>query len=332
MSEQRRESAAGLPEDSALPASWPNPIAPGTCLHIRVPATSANLGPGFDSLALALQLYNRLDIEVLAADKGGSLRITGEGANRLGQGEENLVLTAMQSLAQAADRALPPLAMDMHNDIPLGRGLGSSAAAIAAGLLAAAVLLGEPAVPEALLRVGLPLEGHPDNIAAVLWGGFTVGVVHQGQGVVQRLQPPDGLQAVILIPDQYSSTTISRAALPVQLTRADAVFNAGRVGMLVAAIALNQLDLLRVAMEDRMHQPARAREFAYLPGAIEAALAAGAHGAALSGAGSSVIALASNHLTAVAAAMEAEAARWYLPARVLVLSLDTAGAECRLGT
>jgi homoserine kinase len=220
----------------------------------------------------------------------------------------------------------------MHNDIPLGRGLGSSAAAIAGGLLLAATTLGIDDRPASLLKVALTMETHPDNIVAALWGGFTIGVQHDGDVLVHRINPPLDLRAVVLIPDQFSSTNESRAALPSSVTHADAVFNSSRTALLAAAFAEGNFELLRIAMEDRLHQPYRATGFCYLQSAIESAIAAGAYGAALSGAGSSVIALASPNCADVATALERVATHYGLRATVVTLSPDIAGATVRVRT
>jgi homoserine kinase len=214
----------------------------------------------------------------------------------------------------------------MRNEVPLGRGLGSSAAAIAAGLLASAVLLDVEHEPQSLLPSALPLEGHPDNIVAALWGGCTIGALVGGGAVVHRIMAPDRLHAVVLVPNAFSSTFESRAMLPTEVPRADAVFNASRVGLFVAALTEDRLDLLRVAMEDRLHQPYRGESFRYLQPTIAAAIQAGAHGAALSGAGTSVIALASHNFEAIAQAMSGAASDHNISARTLILPPDFAGA------
>jgi homoserine kinase len=277
-------------------------------------------------LALALGLYNTLEFTVLGPDGGMSIDITGEGEQALARDRENLVVTAMERLATISGRSLPQFHLRMHNSIPLGRGLGSSAAAIAGGLLGAAIILDVEHQPAALLDVALALEGHPDNIVAALWGGFTIGALYDGGVVVHRISPPSGLHAVMLIPEQFSSTDESRATLPESVTRADSIFNTSRAALLVAALLEGRLDLLRVAMEDRLHQPYRSAGFRYLPAAIEAAVAAGAHGASLSGAGSSVIALASTGCERVAAALSQVAVQYGLQACTCTLCLDTSGA------
>ncbi len=306
-------------------------VASGLVVTLRVPATSANLGPGFDCVALSLRLFNHISVEVLPEDSRSSVSVTGEGASTLGTQDENLVLIAMNRFASTHGRRLPPSRLRMHNRIPLGRGLGSSAAAIAGGVMAAAVLLGMEYRPDVLLPLGLDMEGHPDNIVAALWGGFTIGVIEGKTSVVQRIVPPADLQAVLLIPEDSSSTAESRAALPVATTRSDAIFNAGRVGLLVYAMSQNRSDLLRVAMADRLHQPYRSEKFRYLLPAIDAAVQSGAHGASLSGAGSSVIALASSGFQRIEAAFARVAHEHGLSARTCTVPIDTEGARFTIG-
>jgi homoserine kinase len=195
------------------------------------------------------------------------------------------------------------------------------------GLVAAASILGLPIDPGALTPVALDLEDHPDNVVAALRGGFTVGVMDDHEARVLHLLPAPELRAVLLVPDGFSSTLESRQTLPPTIPRCDAVFNGGRCALLALAISQGRWDLLKVAMQDRLHQPHRAQDFAHLDEAIEAAIAAGAHGAALSGAGSSVIALSTGGEDAVAAALSRVAARHGLSAHALVLSPARRGAH-----
>jgi len=278
-------------------------------------------------LALALGLYNTLKVTVLRPGESPELEIVGEGATALASGAENLTLVAMRRLATAYGRELPPLAIRMCNAVPLGRGLGSSAAAIAAGLVAASAVLGVDDDPASLLRVALTLEAHPDNVAAALWGGFTIGALHAAGALVHRISPPPDLRAVLLIPDQCSSTAESRTLLPATTLRGDAIFNASRVALLAAAFAESRFDLLGVAMDDRLHQPYRSEGFPYLTAAIDAARQAGAHGAALSGAGTSVIALASSHFGQIERAFSEVALGYGLTARTCVLPIDPRGTR-----
>jgi homoserine kinase len=196
--------------------------------------------------------------------------------------------------------------------------------------MVAALLLGVPHDRDALLSAVLDMEGHPDNIVAALWGGFTLGVMDGGNPVVERIEPPAGLRAVLLIPEVPSSTVESRAALPAVTSRGDAVFNASRVGLMVYAMAQDRRDVLRVAMADRLHHPYRGQAFRYLLPCIEAAIQAGAHGASLSGAGSAVIALASDRFEQIEAALARVAEEFGVMAQTYTIALDTEGARYTL--
>ncbi|HWE63600.1 MAG TPA: homoserine kinase [Chloroflexota bacterium] len=296
-------------------------------IRVLVPATSANLGPGFDCMAIALDLFTTVEILPPSGSRAITVEVAGEGAETLSTGQDNLVLRAMRLLAGSYNCALPPMHLRVTNAIPLGRGLGSSAAAIVGGLFAGATLLGLPTHLEALLPLALQLEGHPDNIAAALLGGFTIGVLHGESALIRRIDPPPSLAIVLLVPDCFASTLEARAILPETVSRADAIFTASRCALLAADLAAGRLDALSLAMEDRLHQPYRARTFPYLPEAIAAARMAGAYGAALSGAGSSVIALTSARTDDVAAALAAVADRYHLPARTMVLRPEPRGAH-----
>jgi homoserine kinase len=296
---------------------------------ITTPATSANLGPGFDCLALALAVENTLVVTRCAPETPLQIAVEGEGAGELAVDARNLIVVAMRLFAEHVDRVLPPFRLTLSNRIPLGRGLGSSAAAIISGLLAAEALLGVEVGPMALLRWGLSLESHPDNLSACLFGGLTIAVLDGTTPVVQRIDVPEDLRGVVLVPELFSSTLQARAVLPATLARSDAVFNAGRTALLVAGMTTRQYAVLRVAMQDRLHQPQRCQTFPYLDAVIDAALAAGALGAALSGAGSSVLALTAGHEAEIAAAMLRVVQTGGLQARTLQVNVAHTGAACR---
>lgn len=295
---------------------------------VRVPASTANLGPGFDALGLALALYNRLRVEPAAG--ATSVEVSGEGAGLLETGADNLVFRAAARLAQVAGRVLPPLRIRLENAIPVSRGLGSSSTAIVGGLMAANVLLGEPLDREALLRLAVEMEGHPDNVTPALLGGFQVTCLDGAQLHHLRLPAPAGLlRAVVCVPDRPVSTGDARRVLPESYSRRDAVFNLSRTALLVAALLRGEMALLGPAMEDRIHQPYRA---ALIPGfweALAAARAAGAAGACLSGSGSTMLALVAGPTALDAAVGEAMAAAVRgagAEARWLALQVDEAGA------
>jgi len=247
-------------------------------LTLRVPATSANLGPGFDCLGMALDIWATVTVETGRAD--GSERGVGR-----------LVWQGLQA-AFASVGAPPEVRIAWDEAIPLARGLGASAALRAAGLLAGNALLDNVHDQEALLVMGTKLEGFPDNMSPCLLGGFQVNV-RRTDGAVLHLQaplPPD-LQVVVFVPDFEMPTQESRRKLPRQLSREDAVFNASRVALLVAALAAGRYDLLHEATQDRIHQPARSQIFKGLAPIMAAARDGGAAAAYLSGGGSTVAAL-----------------------------------------
>ena len=300
-----------------------------TPVTVEAPASSANLGPGFDALALALDLYLRVTVTPL--DHGAEqLTVAGEGADEIGLDAGNRFLIGLEHGLQAFGLEPPVMRIDMANEIPLARGLGSSAAACVAGLLAAQALCGESLAPERLHRMATDIDGHPDNVAAALVGGFVV-VTRDGSGAPQlaRFDPPDGLVAALFIPELALRTAEMRAALPAQVAHADAAHNVGRAALVVAALTADRPELLAAMAEDRLHEPYRAAFFPALPELVAAARAAGALGAALSGAGSTVIALCDGAEAAekVSQAMAATAARLDLAGRATVARPAFEGAR-----
>ncbi|HZA60450.1 MAG TPA: homoserine kinase [Actinomycetota bacterium] len=223
-------------------------------LSVRVPATSANLGPGFDALALALALHNEVTVDT---DAGPAVTVTGEGAGELPEDATNLVFRSMSYLAREAGGSLPSFHLDGANKIPLERGLGSSAAAVVAGLLLADRLLGTHLGPDRLLEVAIDIEGHPDNVAGCLRGGLVLAHLSSNGWRAERLEPHPDLRPIVLLPHHERLPTVdARRALPRQVPLEDAAFNVGRTAL--AVIALTQRPgLLEEALEDRLHQPHR---------------------------------------------------------------------------
>jgi homoserine kinase len=266
-----------------------------------VPASTANLGPGFDALALALALYN----EVVAQEADGvRVAVEGEGAGRLPDDERNVVARGVRSAYEAAGRPFRGCALACVNRIPPARGLGSSAAAWVGGLVAGNALLGGPLGREALLTLAARAEGHPDNVAAALLGGLTVSCAGPDGVMALTLPVASRLTWVVLIPDVTSSTAEARAVLPPSVPRPDAVFNVQRVAWLLAALQSDRLDRLALALEDRLHEPYRLRLFPWMPDVAAAAKRAGALGCVLSGAGPSLLAVVTGEGSKVARAME----------------------------
>ena len=292
-------------------------------IDVRVPATSANLGPGFDVLGLALGLYNEIAYE--EAD-GVSVTVKGEGAGRLDTGAGNVVARAALMAHEAVGRRFSGAAIGCINRIPPARGLGSSAAAWVGGLVAANAALGSPLDRDALLALACRAEGHPDNVAAALLGGLTVSCLSGDQVVAVSLPVPADLGWVVLVPGIESSTRDARAVLPDTVTRADAVFNLQRMGLLLAALASGRAEVLGVATEDRLHQPQRQALFPWMEAVRRAALEAGALACVLSGAGPSLLAIVRGAARPVARAMETALDLAGIAGRAHQLPVDTDGA------
>lgn len=263
----------------------------GDWVEVRSPATSANLGPGFDTLGLALEWRQRVWCRLAP---GLRVEVRGDPRGRLPRDATNLVARAAQSVLERVGRPQSGLHLVLESSLPVGGGLGSSAAAVAAGLMAAQTLTGEQLSAAELLRLGTAIEGHPDNLAPALEGGVCVASQGSGAGgpvLAVRLPPPAGLEALVAIPDRPLPTEESRRVLPASVPLADAVANVQRASLLVAAIATGRPELLAEATRDRLHQPYRATLLPGLEACLEAAVAAGAQGAFLSGAGPTVLAL-----------------------------------------
>jgi homoserine kinase len=223
-------------------------------LVARAPATAANLGPGFDALGLALELWNDVEVDTEAAP---AVEVRGEGAGELRRDASNVVFRTMAWLAREAGGALPPFALRCTNRIPLERGLGSSAAAVVSGMVLADRLLGTGLDPDRLLEVAVDVEGHPDNVAACLRGGLVLAYLGSSGWRAERLQAHPSLRPVLLVPlHERLPTADARRALPREVPLADAAFNAGRAALAVVALT-ERPDLLGSALEDRLHQPRR---------------------------------------------------------------------------
>ena len=269
--------------------------------RMRLPATSANLGSGFDAVAVALNFF--LAIEAETAEKF-SIVATGQDRDLCSRLENNLILDTYSRILAESGKPVKPLAIRMHNDIPLGMGCGSSAA----GRLAAismAVHLGElDWCTERILEEACALEGHPDNAAASWLGGF-VAAANEGKAVrVARVNPPRNWRAILALPSESLATSKARAVLPATYSSADVVTNIQAVAMLGLAFAQGRADLLHAAMQDRIHQPYRAEMCPLLPRLLPLAGSGGILGVSLSGAGPAVLVIV-EHNQEVAAASEA---------------------------
>ena len=291
-------------------------------MRVRVPASSANLGPGFDSFAVALPLLAEYETKNA---RQWSFDANGDGVPT---GEDNLFVVAARAVGKAAHKEVPAQHVTQHSSIPVARGLGSSAAAIVGGAVCANALLGEPLDRRTLLRVASEVEGHADNVAAALYGALTITMPDDAGPFATRIAFPSTWRVCVFVPSAHLSTKEARGLLASQVTRADAVFNLAHAAALVAAVLRTDGALLSIAMADRLHQPARTAVVPALAEIIAAARGGGAFGAALSGAGPSVLAIAPVRLAPrVVAAMEEAAASHGVTGRGRMLRVRAAGAQ-----
>lgn len=268
---------------------------------VRVPASSANLGPGYDAMAAAVSLY--LDLEV---EEAGEFSLD-PGGLEVSTGRDNLVVRAFESLHSADG-----IAFRLLSEIPLARGLGSSAAAIVAGLFAADHLFELALSREEMLVRATALEGHPDNVAAAIYGGFVVcGSGSEGEPLAARFDAPDGLEGIVVIPPEEVSTELAREAIPAAVPLADAVANVSSAALLVLGLRSADLDLVARGLADRIHQPRRRSLYPRSMEIVDAATELGALGATISGAGPTVLVWTTwQEAGNVAAALEARWGEW----------------------
>lgn len=265
---------------------------------VLAPATTANLGPGFDSLGLALDLHN--EVELALADET-TVAIQGEGADVLPADETHLVLRSARLLADEYGVTAPGWRLRQRNAIPLARGLGSSSAAIVAGLVAADALLELGLSHEDLLEMAAKIEGHPDNVAPALYGGLTVCCANERLCCLPL--PPPALKVVVAIPDFEVSTEAARKVMPQQIPHGDGVFNVAHAAMTVAALLHGRYEFLGCGMSDKLHEPYRAHLVPGFERVREAALRCGAYSVCLSGSGPTVAAFADHYEADIAAVM-----------------------------
>ncbi len=294
-------------------------------VRVRVPASTANLGPGFDSLALALDLWNEAEFSL--EGRGLEVLVSGEGEGRLPRDRSNTVAYAFRCFLRERGLPEPPgLRITCRNRIPASSGLGSSASALLLGLLGANALYGRPAGDSEILNLAAGIEGHADNAAAALLGGLAVVARQDGGWLARRFEVPP-LQAAVAIPALHLPTREARRALPRRFSRDDAVFNLSRTPLVVEALQKGDLALLGQAMQDRLHQPYRIRLIPGAPEAIAAARSAGAAAVALSGAGPSLIAFSSADCTLIGEQMQTAFEACGVHARALVVRVSPGGAQ-----
>lgn len=294
-------------------------------VRVSIPATSANLGPGFDCMGLALSLHNHVEVRTLG--HGFLIEIDGEGSEHLPRDETNHIARGAFSVFDRVGSRPPGLHIISTNHIPAGSGLGSSATALVGGVVAANWLLGEPLGRDEMLNLVVELEGHPDNVSAALLGGLTVSSFTE-DGLAVRRVPVAPMQVVVVMPDVQTSTREMRATLPTTVSFPDAVANIGRALLVSEALRDGDFDLLGAVMHDRLHEPYRRKHIPGFQQVVNAAYAARASSVAISGAGPSIIAFAPAHHEAIQEAMIAAFRdKGSIRARGWVLPVEMQGAR-----
>ena len=298
---------------------------------VKVPGTSANCGPGFDCLGLATTIYNYMDLTLLRANKI-IVESKGNGSENIPRGRRNLAWQAVRRLLQEAGREdeFKGAIIRMKNNVPISRGLGSSSTAIVAGLTAANEILGSPFDKNRLLKLATELEGHPDNVAPAIFGGFTVSVMDKGEVQTFSFLPRIKLKLVVAVPEFELSTRLARKVLPRNVSLKDAIFNVSRASMLIAALVEGREEFLPLAFDDALHQPYRKKLVPGMSEVFTAARNAGALGAAISGAGSCLIAFTtatSGLENKIASAMVETFKAHDVQSSALVLDVDRHGAQ-----
>ncbi|HVX29190.1 MAG TPA: homoserine kinase [Nitrolancea sp.] len=287
---------------------------------VRVPASSANLGSGFDTLAVALGLFTTVDVEATDGDA------VFEGGPDLAGGE-NLIAHGMHLAAEATGRELPPSKVRVSSEIPVARGLGSSATALIAGLLAGNHLLGSPLSRQEIFELATGVEGHGDNVSASLFGGVTLSLICPDRVIYRQIPLGGALRVALFVPDAFGLTADARAVVPTSIPRQDAVANIGRCALLILSLMQGDFAMLHEAMQDMLHQPYRNALFPHTAPMIEAATAHGAYGACLSGAGPSVLAfVAPERAEDVVAVLNDAAQRCNVAGAAVLFDIVTDGA------
>jgi len=296
-----------------------------TMYRVCVPATSANLGPGYDSLGLALKIYNSfyfteikegLKFSIINRDTGTELEL---------KNNDNLVFTAMSKVFRRYGRDLKGIELREEVSIPFARGLGSSATAVIAGLVGANLILDNPLNDQEILELATEMEGHPDNVVPAFKGGFIINVQTPRGLIYRKLEIASELQAVVVVPDFELKTEELRKLLPESISYQDAIFNHSRTALLAASICGNNYQQLAIAMEDRLHQDYRAKLIPGFYQVIEKAYQQGALGVALSGAGPAILALTISNPEGIGEAMVAAFARAGITSKYIITGPDNKG-------
>ncbi|BAP17285.1 homoserine kinase [cyanobacterium endosymbiont of Epithemia turgida] len=298
-------------------------------IKVSVPATTANLGPGFDCIGAALNQYNYFKFSPIETETPDlTIAITGKEAARVSSDRTNLVHKSFLKLYQYLGQTPPDVAIDIELGVPLARGLGSSATAIVGGLMGGNKLAGEPLSLSEIMELAITIEGHPDNVVPALLGNCQLSVGQAGNWQICPIVWHPDIIPVVAIPNFELSTQEARAVLPTHLSRHDAIFNIARLGLLIKALETGNRDWLIMALDDRIHQPYRQMLIKGYNSLKKAAMSVGAYGVVISGAGSTVIALTSSeHAEQVSLAMTNAWMHIGIEAEALLLSIDLNGTR-----
>jgi homoserine kinase len=294
-------------------------------VKIKVPATTANLGPGFDILGAALNLYNFIELKAAEQDK---IIITGpEAGNEISSGPDNLVYRSARRLFQELGTEMPKLEFNVEINIPLSRGLGSSSSAITGGLVAANIFCGNKLSREALLNIANEIEGHPDNVAPCLYGGIIASLCENKQVITRKIVTGLALSFIVVIPEFQLSTEKARKILPAAVPFADAVFNASRLCFLINGLLSDNPEMLGIALKDKLHEQYRGQLIPGFAQVKQSALENGAVGSVLSGAGPTILAIATENQDKIGLAMQAKWLDFGIQSEYKVLELDNKGTR-----
>lgn len=291
---------------------------------IKIPASTANMGPGFDSLGMALSLYNEIEFEII--ESGLEIIIDDEPDMPIALNENNLIYKAIEAGLEVTGEAMPGLRIRQINRIPQTRGLGSSSACIVGGIIVANIISGGVLSTDAMIDIACKIEGHPDNILPTFVGGMTAGAMVGDSVKFVHIDPPSALKCCVMIPDFPLSTSKARDILPDMVSKEDAIFNLSRASLTVGAMAQGRLDLLPFALEDRLHEPYRKTLIKGFDEVHGAAKEAGALGCCLSGAGPTMIAFLDRDYRQFVQRIKAKLKALELPWRVELLNVCREGA------
>ncbi|MTJ07010.1 homoserine kinase [Anabaena sp. UHCC 0204] len=296
-------------------------------IAVKVPATTANLGPGFDCIGVALKLYNEFKFTTLD-DQGLIIQVSGTEAEKVQTDESNLLYQAFVKLYQYIEQTPPSVKIEIKLGVPLARGLGSSATAIVGGLVAANELAGSPVSELQIMELAIALEGHPDNVVPALLGGCRLAATSRTGWEICDIPWHRHIVPVLAIPDFELSTSEARRVLPTEVSRADAIFNTAHLGLLLRGLATNREEWLKAALQDKLHQPYRQTLIPGYDAVNAAAMAAGAYGMVISGAGPTLLALAeADQAKLIATEMANAWQKQGITSIVRSLPLDTQGAS-----